>query len=119
MQGNLCLLYELQEALKAISGFAAVTLQPSAGAHGEFTGVLAMRAYHRSRGQGGQTEKTVYQRRCILDVGDYEDPDLEQMQDKIQGWWQEFLHGDLLKIKTFVADLPWQALAEAAETPAD
>ena len=51
VQGNLCLLYELQEALKAISGFAAVTLQPAAGAHGEFAGVLAMRAYHRARGE--------------------------------------------------------------------
>jgi glycine dehydrogenase subunit 2 len=51
VQGNLCLLYELQEALKEISGFDAVTLQPSAGAHGEFAGVLAMRAYHRARGQ--------------------------------------------------------------------
>ena len=35
VQGNLCLLYELQEALKEISGFQAVTLQPSAGAHGD------------------------------------------------------------------------------------
>jgi glycine dehydrogenase subunit 2 len=51
VQGNLLLLYELQEALKAISGFDAVTLQPSAGAHGEFAGVLAIRAYHRSRGE--------------------------------------------------------------------
>jgi glycine dehydrogenase subunit 2 len=49
-QGNLRLLYELQEALKAISGFGAVTLQPSAGAHGEFAGVLVIRAYHRANG---------------------------------------------------------------------
>jgi glycine dehydrogenase subunit 2 len=50
VQGNLALMYELQEWLKEISGFAAVTLQPAAGAHGEFTGVLIMRAYHQSRG---------------------------------------------------------------------
>ena len=49
-QGNLALMYEMQEWLKEISGFAAVTLQPAAGAHGEFTGVLIMRAYHLSRG---------------------------------------------------------------------
>ncbi len=50
VQGNLALMYTLQEWLKEISGFAAVTLQPAAGAHGEFTGVLIMRAYHKSRG---------------------------------------------------------------------
>src|SRR5215510_3325888 len=50
VQGNLALLYEMQVWLKEISGFAAVTLQPAAGAHGEFTGVLIMAAYHRSRG---------------------------------------------------------------------
>jgi glycine dehydrogenase subunit 2 len=50
VQGNLMLMYTLQEWLKEISGFAAVTLQPAAGAHGEFTGVLIMRAYHKSRG---------------------------------------------------------------------
>ncbi len=50
VQGDLALMYELQEWLKEISGFAAVTLQPAAGAHGEFTGVLIMNAYHKSRG---------------------------------------------------------------------
>jgi len=50
VQGNLALMFEMQEWLKEISGFAAVTLQPAAGAHGEFTGVLIMRAYHLSRG---------------------------------------------------------------------
>jgi glycine dehydrogenase subunit 2 len=49
VQGNLLLMYQLQEWLKEIAGFAAVTLQPAAGAHGEFTGVLMMRAYHKSR----------------------------------------------------------------------
>jgi glycine dehydrogenase subunit 2 len=50
VQGALALMYQLQEWLKEISGFAAVTLQPAAGAHGELTGVLIMRAYHQSRG---------------------------------------------------------------------
>jgi glycine dehydrogenase subunit 2 len=50
VQGDLVLMYQLQEWLKEISGFAAVTLQPAAGAHGELTGVLIMRAYHNSRG---------------------------------------------------------------------
>jgi glycine dehydrogenase subunit 2 len=51
VQGNLALMYTLQEWLKEISGFAAVSLQPAAGAHGELTGVLIMRAYHRDRGE--------------------------------------------------------------------
>ena len=50
VQGNLALMYQMQEWLKEISGFASVSLQPAAGAHGELTGVLIMRAYHRSRG---------------------------------------------------------------------
>ena len=50
VQGNLALMYELQEALKVISGFEAISLQPSAGAHGEFAGVLVMRAYHLANG---------------------------------------------------------------------
>jgi len=54
-QGNLALMYELQHWLAEIGGFAAVSLQPSAGAHGEFTGLLMMRAYHRERGDFGRT----------------------------------------------------------------
>ena len=50
VQGNLALMFEMQEWLKEISGFAGVTLLPAAGAHGEFTGVLIMAAYHRARG---------------------------------------------------------------------
>ena len=49
VQGNLALMYTLQEWLEEISGFAALTLQPAAGAHGELTGVLIMRAYHKDR----------------------------------------------------------------------
>ncbi len=50
VQGNLFLMHRLQEFLKEISGFSAVSLQPAAGAHGELAGVLMMRAYHQSRG---------------------------------------------------------------------
>jgi glycine dehydrogenase subunit 2 len=49
VQGNLLLMYELQEWLKEIGGFAGMTLQPAAGAQGELTGVLIMRAYHEAR----------------------------------------------------------------------
>ena len=51
VQGALHLLYELQEALARIAGMDAVTLQPAAGAQGEFTGLLLARAYHRDRGE--------------------------------------------------------------------
>jgi glycine cleavage system P protein (glycine dehydrogenase) subunit 2 len=50
VQGNLALMFELQQWLAEIGGFAGVSLQPAAGAHGEFTGLLMMRAYHRERG---------------------------------------------------------------------
>ncbi|MGE5123727.1 MAG: aminomethyl-transferring glycine dehydrogenase subunit GcvPB [Acidobacteriaceae bacterium] len=49
-QGNLALMFGLQELLKEIGGFAGISLQPAAGAHGELTGVLIIRAYHRARG---------------------------------------------------------------------
>ena len=50
VQGNLQLMWLLQEFLKEIGGFAGVSLQPAAGAHGEFTGIQMMRAYHQERG---------------------------------------------------------------------
>ncbi len=56
VQGNLRLMYELQEFLKEIGGFAGVSLQPAAGAHGEFTGILMMRAYHEERGDTKRTK---------------------------------------------------------------
>ncbi|HLI45377.1 MAG TPA: aminomethyl-transferring glycine dehydrogenase subunit GcvPB [Acidimicrobiales bacterium] len=50
-QGWLEVLVELEEALCAVTGMAAATLQPAAGAAGELTGLLLMRAYHESRGE--------------------------------------------------------------------
>jgi len=49
VQGNLFLMFQLQEWLKEITGFAAVSLQPAAGAQGEFVGCLIIRAYHQDR----------------------------------------------------------------------
>jgi len=54
-QGALAMMYTLQEWLKEIGGFAGVSLQPAAGAHGELTGVLIIRAYHTSRGDTQRT----------------------------------------------------------------
>jgi len=55
-QGNLAMMFSLQEWLKEIGGFAGVTLQPAAGAHGELTGILIIRAYHQDRGDSKRTK---------------------------------------------------------------
>lgn len=57
--GNLFLMYQLQEWLQEIAGFAACSLQPAAGAHGEFTGILMMRKYHQMRGDAKRTKMLV------------------------------------------------------------
>jgi len=49
-QGALGIMKLLSECLLEITGMDAVTLQPAAGAHGEFTGILLVRAYHQSLG---------------------------------------------------------------------
>jgi glycine dehydrogenase subunit 2 len=58
-QGTLQLLWELEQSLAEISGMRAVTLQPAAGAQGELTGILMIRAYHRERGDTERTEVLV------------------------------------------------------------
>lgn len=50
VQGALELMLGLQESLAEVAGLPAVTLQPAAGAHGELTGLLAIRAYHAAQG---------------------------------------------------------------------
>ncbi len=50
-QGALELMWRLQGALAEIAGLPHVSLQPSAGSHGELAGVLLTRAYHESRGE--------------------------------------------------------------------
>ena len=59
VQGNLLLMYQLQDWLKEIGGFEGVSLQPAAGAHGELTGVLIIRAYHLSRGDTKRTRMII------------------------------------------------------------
>lgn len=49
-QGTLDILYETERALSEICGMDEFTLQPAAGAHGELTGMLIVRAYHTSKG---------------------------------------------------------------------
>ena len=49
-QGALEVIRLLQSCLLDITGMDAITLQPAAGAHGEFTGILLVRAYHQSKG---------------------------------------------------------------------
>jgi glycine dehydrogenase subunit 2 len=56
IQGALEVMYNTQEWLKELGGFAGMTLQPAAGAHGELTGVLTMRAYHRDRNDAKRTK---------------------------------------------------------------
>ncbi len=51
MQGALSLMAELEDMLCEIGGVHAVSLQPAAGAHGEYTGMHIVRAYHESRGE--------------------------------------------------------------------
>jgi len=49
-QGALHIMKTLSECLLEITGMDAITLQPAAGAHGELTGLLMVRAYHQSKG---------------------------------------------------------------------
>lgn len=49
IQGSLEVMYKAQDLLARISGMSAVTLQPLAGAHGEFTGLMLIKAYHRDK----------------------------------------------------------------------
>jgi glycine dehydrogenase subunit 2 len=51
VQGALELMWELERMLAEVSGMDRLTFQPAAGAHGEFTGLLLIRAYFASRGE--------------------------------------------------------------------
>ncbi len=51
VQGALELMWNLERMLAEVSGFAAVTLQPAAGAHGELAGMMMVRAYHVAKGK--------------------------------------------------------------------
>jgi glycine dehydrogenase len=52
VKGYLTLFQQLEAMLAQITGFAGVSLQPNAGSQGEYTGLLVIRAYHQSRGEG-------------------------------------------------------------------
>ena len=59
-QGALQLIYELQESLSEITGLAGVSLQPAAGAHGEMTGIMIIRAFIDARdGEGASAARRV------------------------------------------------------------
>ncbi len=51
VQGAIQLMYELEQYLAEIAGMTRVTLQPSAGAHGELTGLMLIKAYHQSQNE--------------------------------------------------------------------
>ena len=53
-RGTLEMVAELEERLRRITGFAAVSLQPNAGSQGEYSGLLVIRKYHAVRGQKGR-----------------------------------------------------------------
>lgn len=59
VQGALELLYDLQEHLIEITGMDEVTLQPAAGAHGEWTGLMMIRAFHEANGDTKRTKVIV------------------------------------------------------------
>ena len=58
-QGALELMFNLQEALKKITGMDAVTLQPAAGAHGELTGMMIIKKYFETKGELNRTKVIV------------------------------------------------------------
>ncbi|TIX25271.1 MAG: glycine dehydrogenase (aminomethyl-transferring), partial [Mesorhizobium sp.] len=53
--GYRAMIADLDGWLSEITGFDAVTLQPNAGSQGEYAGLLAIRGYHRARGEGHRT----------------------------------------------------------------
>jgi glycine dehydrogenase subunit 2 len=59
VQGNLELLYRMDKLLQEIIGMDRFTLQPAAGAHGELTGLMLIKAYHRHRGDYNRMEVIV------------------------------------------------------------
>ncbi len=56
VQGALEAMYDLSEKFAEITGLEAVTLQPAAGAHGELTGLMIIKAYHKKRGDLKRTK---------------------------------------------------------------
>ncbi|MCQ6266187.1 aminomethyl-transferring glycine dehydrogenase subunit GcvPB [Fictibacillus sp. WQ 8-8] len=59
VQGAMEMLYNLQTSLAEITGMDEVTLQPAAGAHGEWTGLMMIRAFHEANGDSHRTKVIV------------------------------------------------------------
>ena len=59
VQGALQLMYELDKSLAEIAGMDKMSLQPAAGAHGELTGVMVIKAYHEKNGDFKRTKMIV------------------------------------------------------------
>ncbi|WP_276301841.1 aminomethyl-transferring glycine dehydrogenase subunit GcvPB [Halorussus lipolyticus] len=59
LQGSLALMHGLQDYLAEIGGMDAVSLQPPAGAAGEFTGILVAKAFHEANGEGDQRDEII------------------------------------------------------------
>ncbi|MDM5199678.1 aminomethyl-transferring glycine dehydrogenase subunit GcvPB [Fictibacillus enclensis] len=59
VQGAMEMMYNLQTSLAEITGMDEVTLQPAAGAHGEWTGLMMIRAYHEANGDQKRTKVIV------------------------------------------------------------
>ena len=56
VQGALQMMYELQSMLAELGGMAEVSLQPAAGAHGEYTGLLIVHKFHEVKGEGERNQ---------------------------------------------------------------
>lgn len=59
VQGALEMMYNLDKHLSEIAGFARTTLQPAAGAHGEFTGLMVIKKYHEKNGEADTRTKII------------------------------------------------------------
>jgi glycine dehydrogenase subunit 2 len=59
VQGALEIYHRLQRALSEIGGMSEFSLNPYAGAHGELTGLMVIRSYHKSRGEGAMRRKVI------------------------------------------------------------
>ncbi|MDY0396666.1 aminomethyl-transferring glycine dehydrogenase subunit GcvPB [Virgibacillus halophilus] len=59
VQGALEMMFDLQEALSEITGMHQISLQPAAGAHGEWTGLMMIRAFHEANGDYNRTKVIV------------------------------------------------------------
>jgi glycine cleavage system P protein (glycine dehydrogenase) len=106
-EGYLTLIRELEERLAEVTGYAKVSIQPNAGSQGELAGLLAVRAYHRSRGEEQRTVCLIPSsahgtnaasavmagmKVVIVKTGETGDVDLEDLRAKIAE------HGDELAV---------------------